>query len=176
MFLDRAPFGFFLALSLLGIFLVFLWGRLVVCLSFGWRSTRHHAKAILTCPPSSVGRVGALDPEPWCRATEALGPCSCRSVPKHRSRARITMAPHPPSGYIAQWLERLTADQQVPGSNPGVSLCCRRLGGSLRLLTILPSSPSRTRQACPCQEAFGHVRVRSLPSPGHASAIRARSR
>ena len=25
-----------------------------------------------------------------------------------------------PTGYIAQWLERLTADQQVPGSNPGV--------------------------------------------------------
>ena len=24
------------------------------------------------------------------------------------------------SGYIAQWLEQLTADQQVPGSNPGV--------------------------------------------------------
>ena len=24
------------------------------------------------------------------------------------------------AGYIAQWLERLTADQQVPGSNPGV--------------------------------------------------------
>lgn len=24
------------------------------------------------------------------------------------------------SGYIAQWLERLTADQQVPGSNPGM--------------------------------------------------------
>ena len=23
-------------------------------------------------------------------------------------------------GYIAQWLERLPADQQVPGSNPGV--------------------------------------------------------
>ena len=22
-------------------------------------------------------------------------------------------------GYIAQWLERLAADQQVPGSNPG---------------------------------------------------------
>lgn len=32
---------------------------------------------------------------------------------------------HAPSnriGYIAQWLERLTADQQVPGSNPGVPL------------------------------------------------------
>jgi hypothetical protein len=29
--------------------------------------------------------------------------------------------------YIAQWLERLTADRQVPGSNPGVPsemLCC----------------------------------------------------
>jgi hypothetical protein len=26
-------------------------------------------------------------------------------------------------GYIAQWLERLTADQQVPGSNPGVPFC-----------------------------------------------------
>ena len=28
------------------------------------------------------------------------------------------------AGYIAQWLERLTADQQVPGSNPGVSFVC----------------------------------------------------
>ena len=27
---------------------------------------------------------------------------------------------HAQHGYIAQWLERLTADQQVPGSNPGV--------------------------------------------------------
>jgi hypothetical protein len=27
---------------------------------------------------------------------------------------------HNTIGYIAQWLERLTADQQVPGSNPGV--------------------------------------------------------
>ena len=29
-------------------------------------------------------------------------------------------APKLAPGYIAQWLERLTADQQVPGSNPGV--------------------------------------------------------
>ena len=29
---------------------------------------------------------------------------------------------HISPGYIAQWLERLTADQQVPGSNPGVPL------------------------------------------------------
>ena len=28
------------------------------------------------------------------------------------------------TGYIAQWLERLTADQQVPGSNPGVPSLC----------------------------------------------------
>ena len=30
-------------------------------------------------------------------------------------------------GHVAQWLERLTADQPVPGSNPGVPfemLCC----------------------------------------------------
>ena len=27
------------------------------------------------------------------------------------------------AGYIAQWLERLTADQQVSGSNPGVPSC-----------------------------------------------------
>ena len=41
-------------------------------------------------------------------------------------------------GYIAQWLERLTADQQVPGSNPGVPflaicpcpLALRRAGGT----------------------------------------------
>ena len=28
------------------------------------------------------------------------------------------------TGYITQWLERLTANQQVPGSNPGVPLQC----------------------------------------------------
>ena len=42
-----------------------------------------------------------------------------------RQRVRLALLilrPHssPPHGYIAQWLERLTADQQVPGSNPGV--------------------------------------------------------
>ena len=46
----------------------------------------------------------------------------------HHSTKQIrtkTVRNPPPSwnaniGYIAQWLERLTADQQVPGSNPGV--------------------------------------------------------
>ena len=32
----------------------------------------------------------------------------------------VELGDRPASGYIAQWLERLTADQQVPGSNPGV--------------------------------------------------------
>ena len=34
-------------------------------------------------------------------------------------------AQRPSLGYIAQWLERLTADQQVPGSNPGVPSRCK---------------------------------------------------
>ena len=32
-------------------------------------------------------------------------------------------------GYIAQWLERLTADQQVPGSNLGVPLSTKGIYG-----------------------------------------------
>ena len=37
-------------------------------------------------------------------------------------------------GYIAQWLERLTADQQVPGSNPGVPFSRIRQTSSHALL------------------------------------------
>ena len=37
---------------------------------------------------------------------------SCSSLTEKKKRLQF--------GYIAQWLERLTADQQVPGSNPGV--------------------------------------------------------
>ena len=37
-------------------------------------------------------------------------------------------------GYIAQWSERLTADQQVPGSNPGVPFgCCGVVTHTLQL-------------------------------------------
>lgn len=44
----------------------------------------------------------------------------------------------PHNGYIAQWLERLTADQQVPGSNPGVpSLGARFLFGFRALFVRL---------------------------------------
>ena len=49
-----------------------------------------------TCS-SSVGR---------CQPDDVPLVCWCRTRGSH--------------GYIAQWLERLTADQQVPGSNPGV--------------------------------------------------------
>ena len=44
-----------------------------------------------------------------------LARVSCGRVFERRLHASA-LAP----GYIAQWLERLTADQQVPGSNPGV--------------------------------------------------------
>jgi hypothetical protein len=39
---------------------------------------------------------------------------------------------HMQLGYIAQWLERLTADQQVPGSNPGVPSCDLAFGDRRR--------------------------------------------
>ena len=42
-------------------------------------------------------------------------------------------------GYIAQWLERLTADQQVPGSNPGVPFC-RGIGNVRRPADLKPFS------------------------------------
>ena len=47
------------------------------------------------------------------RSLEGVLACRQRFGPMRR---QICM----PDGYIAQWLERLTADQQVPGSNPGV--------------------------------------------------------
>ena len=44
-------------------------------------------------------------------------------IPTHKTVFSLTHAhkhKKRTDGYIAQWLERLTADQQVPGSNPGV--------------------------------------------------------
>ena len=40
-------------------------------------------------------------------------------VPERRHLAAVTQVSMVHHGCIAQWLERLTADQQVPGSNPG---------------------------------------------------------
>ena len=56
--------------------------------------------------------------------TSALHMCRCLLLPKcvaslpHCAAFLVNM-----HGYIAQWLERLTADQQVPSSNPGVPFC-----------------------------------------------------
>ena len=54
------------------------------------------------------------------RISEAASVSTHRGGPAHTDllARRQALA----GGYIAQWLERLTADQQVPGSNPGVPL------------------------------------------------------
>ena len=59
----------------------------------------------------------------WPRGPSCPGhtPCHrlhCRHA--HRHPTPIAMGTPSSTGYIAQWLERLTADQQVPGWNPGV--------------------------------------------------------
>ena len=54
---------------------------------------------------------------------EAAGPILTRSDWRRAAQGPAARRPAPNAtshGYIAQWLERLTADQQVPGSNPGV--------------------------------------------------------
>ena len=54
----------------------------------------------------------------------------------------------PTIGYIAQWLERLTADQQVPGSNPGVPFAV--------YITFGPDSEQRSEPAKEPQE-YGNL-------------------
>ena len=67
-----------------------------------------------------------------------------------------------PSGYIAQWLERLTADQQVPGSNPGVPSSGRKR--ALMMLFPPPCSLSHgTRDLYGPQ--IGPVSFLASPSP-----------
>ena len=47
-------------------------------------------------------------------------------------------------GYVAQWLERLTADQQVPGSNPGVTCLSRGPDARPKLRGCYSRVPSLT--------------------------------
>ena len=59
-------------------------------------------------------------------------------------------------GCIAQWLERLTADQQVPGSNPGAPFLERitpmrglqnilRTGGTQSVLVLVVGRSNNTK-------------------------------
>ena len=54
------------------------------------------------------------------RAVLQFGPKCPQSELSPLQRLYIRAQSLQSTGYIAQWLERLTADQQVPGSNPGV--------------------------------------------------------
>ena len=58
------------------------------------------------------------------------------------------------TGYIAQWLERLTADQQVPGSNPGVPS---------------PVAYPALRKSC-CGRGCRALRIRRSPSEYHCES------
>ena len=58
----------------------------------------------------------------------------CQAEAAGRPQAFISLYLAPPIsqvGYIAQWLERLTADQQVPGSTPGVPFSVVAHGAAL---------------------------------------------
>ena len=58
-------------------------------------------------------------------------------------------------GYIAQWLERLTADQQVPGSNPGVPSWEPAFGDSRRRSWQANVRRTRRHQGrAPCQRGI----------------------
>ena len=47
------------------------------------------------------------------------------------------------AGYIAQWFKRLTAYQQVPGSNPGVPFVCgNRVRSRSQCLTRVGAVPA----------------------------------
>ena len=51
-------------------------------------------------------------------------------------------------GYIAQWLQRLTADQQLPGSNPGVPFYVLGLPMRRRCATSFLAKPYCEKQVC----------------------------
>ena len=60
---------------------------------------------------------------------------SARERERVKKREKERRRERESNGYIAQWLERLTADQQVPGSNLGVPLMLQ--GDSRRVLRLL---------------------------------------
>ena len=79
-------------------------------------------------------------------------------------------------GYIAQWLERLTADQQVPGSNPGVPSRAAPPGpfGNRSAATISkrPRGPMDKASAygagdCRFESCRGHLRCAAARAAGN---------
>ena len=100
-------------------------------------SPHHHSKRVHS---SVVRAADCRSAGPWFKSGCALQlcmlcteDCCTESQHHHDGPARCCHCAyecgfcHASTGYIAQWLGRLTADQQVPGSNPGVpssSACC----------------------------------------------------
>jgi hypothetical protein len=84
-------------------------------------SGRHHPSGIgrYACNAfeSTQGRFNCLGMQALGTAGWWRGHANSPTLLPFQKNESHTMKPF---GYIAQWLERLTADQQVPGSNPGV--------------------------------------------------------
>ena len=82
-------------------------------------------------------------------------------------------------GYIAQWLERLTADQQVPGSNPGVPFTAKAKGGP-RPATARSCVVATMKEHAPLPHALQFYMLQVTPPVGcamplqHARAQRCR--
>ena len=74
-------------------------------------------------PETETHKEGARERERESKENQDIrrnGPTLCKLWGGSVMRLRCQGGGSAPHGYIAQWLERLTADQQVPGSNPGV--------------------------------------------------------
>ena len=97
----------------------------------GERLVRYEVNAVMT----TTGRT-KLIPRQFRVTSVILG--IVKYITALRFVVRTRSVQKSVSGYIAQWLERLTADQQVPGSNPGVPFLCssrrsmpRKVGGGI---------------------------------------------
>ena len=113
-------------------------------------STPGQSTAFSTCASLCFESVGRPPPVfSWCH--------TARSLVAHSASL----------GYIAQWSERLTADQQVPGSNPGVPSLCVFVDFA-RVLTSRNINKSASPSCAPCLEACGLIfrtcRVRLVPN------------
>ena len=82
----------------------------------GFEPTQLALVELESTPLDHLGKVSLPSRSKSCEHTftnTCLPTCALQCAVKHAFTPDV-------NGYIAQWLERLTADQQVPGSNPGV--------------------------------------------------------